>query len=272
MHKVILSSLVAAIMGGTSTLAPEPTDIIVESPKLSPLVKIAVIDTGIDPYFASNGPICQGESKDFVGTGIVDNHGHGTHISGLIDQYAKDDVFEPGEDMDRSLKIPLRYCQMILKYYDPKQEADNLELTIKALRYAIDHKANIINYSGGGTEYSQQEHDLIIEALDKGIKIVAAAGNEHSDIDKHPYYPAMYDKRIYVVGNLAQPQSQELACTDKGRKIACSSNFGDSVNTWEIGDKVLSRLPGHTYGYMTGTSQAAAIKSGKLVRQMLLAE
>ena len=71
----------------------------------------------------------------------------------------------------------------------------------------------------------------------------------------------MYDKRIYIVGNLVKKDS---------RSIANTSNYGEPVNTWEVGTNVLSRLPGKSFGFMTGTSQATAVKTGKIVREMLL--
>ena len=229
-------------------------------------VKVAVIDTGIDPALMASNTFCDSGHKDFTNTSLKDNHGHGTHVSGLIDQYAKNFLFirngKIPKDVNDIDKINVNYCQIILKFYDPKAVgSDNLKNTIKAFEWAIANKVDIINYSGGGAEFSQAEHDVVVRALNAGIKVVAAAGNERSDIDKHKYYPAMYDKRIYIVGNLVDTNS---------RQIASSSNRGKSVNTWELGTNILSRLPNNSFGFMTGTSQATAVKSGKLVREMLL--
>ena len=224
-------------------------------------IVVAVIDTGISTELLSGNSYCKDGHKDFTGMGLKDNHGHGTHISGIIDQYAKNHIFTKGKVPKDIDKLKENYCQIIIKYYDPKAKGnDNPKNTIKSFKWAIDQKVDIINYSGGGTEFSKEEKEVVEEALNKGIKVVAAAGNERSNIDKHKYYPAMYDKRIYVVGNLVDSHS---------RNIAVTSNYGKSVNTWEVGTNVLSRLPVNKYGYMTGTSQATAIKSGKLVREML---
>lgn len=227
-------------------------------------VKVAIIDTGIDPVMLNSKEYCKTGHKDFTGAGIKDDHGHGTHISGIVDQYAKGFALvkdgTPKQLKDKSAN----YCQIIIKYYDSKgSDVNNLFNTIKALRWAIDQKVDIINYSGGGVAPYEEEKKLIIEALDKGIKVVAAAGNERSDLEIRPYYPAMYDKRIYIVGNLV---------SDKSREIASSSNFGKPVNTWEVGTNVLSTLPNGLFGRMSGSSQATAVKSGKLVKEMLQAE
>lgn len=255
---------------GNSNLADTKTQKEIKKPTNSSPIKrkkkrimVAVIDTGLDESLMNKDWVCPEGHKDFSGNGLNDTHGHGTHISGLVDQYAKDYIFLKNKKAPKDIdNVEADYCQIIIKYYDPKS-SDNLENTIKAFRWAIDQHVDIINYSGGGLEANKAEKAVVQEALDKGIKFVAAAGNERSDIDMHPYYPAMYDKRIFIVANLVSPDSRE---------VASSSNTGKSINTYEIGTNILSRLPGSTFGYMTGTSQAAAIKSGKLVREMLLAK
>jgi len=110
--------------------------------------------------------------------------------------------------------------------------------------------------SGGGTEPSTEEKALVTEALNKGITLVLAAGNERSDLLSHPYYPAMYDKRAIIVGNESRTHSR-----------VPSSNWGPTVE-WEIGENVMSYLP-RGQGTMNGTSQATAVRTGKLVRQKL---
>lgn len=232
---------------------------------------VAIIDTGISDDLRDMPYICKMGHKDFTGTGLTDHHGHGSHISGLIQQYVTNNIVNINsntESINKMLHTKSPYCQVILKYYDPTQKnADNLAQEIAALRYAIDIKVDYINFSGGGTEKSKEEMVLIEEALNKGIKIVVAAGNEHANIDevkyKAPnvkyehYYPADLDSRLVVVGNLSQT---------KGR--CPSSNFGNTINSWEVGENSYSTTE-HGFGYMTGTSQSTAIKSGKLIRKAL---
>lgn len=227
-------------------------------------VKVAVIDTGIDPDMLERKEYCKTGHKDFTGSGIQDEHGHGTHISGVIDQYAKAAVLVSEVKPQELKDIKVNYCQIVLKYYDSNgSDLMNLTRTVQALRWAIDQEVDIINYSGGGIAPSEEERKLIIEALDKGIKVVASAGNEHSDLAKRPFYPAMYDTRIYIVGN---------GVSNKVKDRAPTSNYGTAINTWEKGENVLSTLPHGQYGWMTGTSQSAAKKSGKLVRELLYGE
>ena len=170
---------------------------------------------------------------------VTDNHGHGTHIAGIISRNAGNSD----------------YCLMVLKYYDPKvTNSDNLKASTKAFKYAISQNVDIINYSGGGTEYDETECKVIKQALDKGISVVAAAGNEGKGFDKQAYYPAMCDSRILVVENIGID----------GKRMA-SSNYGpDTLKA--VGELVMSLMPNNKYGLMTGTSQATAVITGKLVK------
>ncbi len=218
-------------------------------------VIVAVIDTGFDfestwsdVTYLKKPRVCKYGHKDFTGLGLKDSHGHGTHIAGLIAQYA-----------DKA-----NYCLVILKYYHTeKDQFDHLRNSVLAFQRAIDLKVSVINYSGGGIEKSEIECLLMKKALNMGIVVIAAAGNEGSDINKKPYYPAMCDSRIITVGNL-----------ENNGMYAKSSNYSNSVEleakgmVYEKGVRVLSTLPNNSDGLMTGTSQAAAIRTGKIVNDL----
>jgi subtilisin family serine protease len=214
-------------------------------------IVVAVIDTGIQfdhPYLADNIHVYQGKSSaqnygvDFSGKKVsqtpVDTHGHGTHVAGIIKS-----VFP-------EVKL------LALKYYNPQASGQqNLESTIKALEYAVKMNVDVINYSGGGPEPSIDELRILKEAEKKGILIVAAAGNERSNIDdkKNAYYPASYGlSNIITVG-----------AHDEEMQIISSSNYGkNSVDIAAPGFKIRSAIPMSGAGYMTGTSQATAFVTG----------
>lgn len=214
-------------------------------------VVVAVIDTGIQsnhPFLAPNIHVISGKpgssnyGVDFSGGKITntpaDQHGHGTHVAGIVKSVYPD------------VKI------LALKYYNPKASGQaNLEATIKALKYAVDNNVDVINYSGGGPEASVEELRILKEAERKGILVIAAAGNERSNIDdkKHAYYPASYGlSNIITVG-----------AHDDNLNIIASSNYGKkSVDIAAPGHRIRSAIPGNGAGYMTGTSQATAFVSG----------
>ena len=193
-------------------------------------IKVAVIDTGLNKDYKYE--LCG--IKDFTGTDVFDNHGHSTNISGIIHKQAK------GSD----------YCQIILKFFDKKSEISRTKAVNDALRFAIDQKSDIINISLGGSEPNKREKSLIIEALNKGITIVAAAGNEGQEGCN--YYPACYDSRIIVVGSSNQ----------NGVRLD-SSNYSSKVDAYMDGYEV--KADGITH---SGTSQSTAKMTGILVKAL----
>lgn len=214
-------------------------------------VVVAVIDTGIQldhPFLAENIYVRQGKksaenygldfSSKIPSTKPVDIHGHGTHVAGIVKS-----VFP-------EVKI------LALKYYNPQASGQqNLESTVRALEYAVKMNVDIINYSGGGPEPSTEELRVLKEAEKKGIIIVAAAGNERSNIDdkKNAYYPASYGlSNIITVG-----------AHDEEMQIIPSSNYGkNSVDIAAPGHRIRSAIPQGGAGVMTGTSQATAFVTG----------
>jgi len=199
---------------------------------------VAVIDTGLAEPILESGyrlGICKFGHKDFTGEGIKDTHGHGTNVSGLIHRGA----------------IGSNYCQVIIKYYSKSaSNKENLDRMIAAIKYAVAIRVDYINLSGGGIAPFPEEKAAVDDALKHGIKIIAAAGNEKTDLAKQTYYPAMYDDRIIVVGD----------GVDEAHK-AKTSNYGKRVNIWR--DGVNQTAFGITE---TGTSQATAIYTGELIK------
>jgi subtilisin family serine protease len=242
---------------------------------LAKTLTIAVIDTGVDRN--SNDKLCKMGHKSFTvdktdTDALKDNHGHGTHVASLIRREAG----------------LLDYCIVAIKYYaDSQTGSQNLKAEMAAIQYAINIKVDYINLSEGGPEFDEKEEQLIKKALDQGIKIVAAAGNERSNIDEpeNYYYPACYDKRITVVGNLKE--MPRMSWVDKfkelvqvpfsgGRSVigpplerSPSSNYGKRVDRWEMGTEVEGVVPGGKTAKLTGTSQATGIATGKMIREQL---
>ncbi|MCB0342994.1 MAG: S8 family serine peptidase [Pseudobdellovibrionaceae bacterium] len=241
-------------------------------------IVVAVIDTGIDIHHVdlqknlwvnkgevgmdaegrdkatngvdddNNGFIDDVHGVNFVGqtTDLSDNHGHGTHIAGIIGA-------EGGNGVGISGVAP-RVSLMILKYYDPHAYGgNNLNNTVRAIDYATRMGAHIINYSGGGLQPSESEKQAIARAQKKGVLFVAAAGNEKSNSDVNGYYPADYELDNII----------SVTAIDRGKNVLPSSNYGEqTVDIAAPGNDIFSTLPSGQYGQMTGTSQATAFVSG----------
>lgn len=209
-------------------------------------IRVGIVDTGLDvtdPRFSSL--LCKdGHHFDFVENKPMekDIHGHGTHITGLIKEYAG----------------KANYCLLIYRYYDNGAFGfNNIMNEIRSIRQAITDRADIINISGGGDDFSAIECRTIEEA--KNVIFVVAAGNEGRSIDPpNGYFPAACSSsNVIAVGSLNENGSRLLF-----------SNFGTIVKRWELGFYVLSTLPNDRVGVMSGTSQSTAIATGKIVSKM----
>jgi subtilisin family serine protease len=215
-------------------------------------IVVAVIDTGIDPkhpFLAHNLYVTKGMAGvnnyglDFSKNRVsesrpFDSHGHGTHVAGIV------------KSIHPEVKI------LTLKYYNPKASGqDNLNSTIEALRYAVNQNVDIINYSGGGPEPALEELRILKLAEKKGILVVAAAGNEESNIDKraNAYYPASYGLKNIIT----------VTAYNQSLQLLNSSNYGkETVDISAPGYRIKSSLPNGRAGYLTGTSQATAFVTG----------
>jgi len=200
-------------------------------------IRVLEIDSGVDlthPEVREHVNISNWNGN----TDYLDQQGHGTHIAGIILK-------------DTCQQVELTSC----KYYDvDNNNKQNIDNTIKCFKRAITEHFDIINYSSGGPDPSPLELDVL-----KQIKttIVVAAGNNNADLNIQHYYPASYGlSNIIIVGNL------------DGYKRNESSSFGLINMVWEEGTRIYSFFPGGRYGIMTGTSQAAAFRTNRILRGM----
>lgn len=125
----------------------------------------------------------------------------------------------------------------------------------EGIRYAVDHGADVINMSISKELATKEERAAIRYAIDKGVVLVAAAGNEGAGkpgpTGFAPYsYPAAF------------PGVVSVGATDRGLRRASFSNFNPSVLVSAPGVDILGAGPGDEYWVGRGTSQASALVSG----------
>ncbi len=203
-----------------------------------PDIIIAILDTGIDRYHEElDGKIM--EEVNFTDSPTVnDLHGHGTHIAGIIVASLNNNKGIAGFAPECRL--------MNVKVADDTGKCRAKDIT-EGIIWAADNGADIINISLELVEPSAELEAAIDYAWNKGVIIIAAAGNDGSNL---PVYPAFYETSI-AVSALRQDDS-----------LAPISNYGDWVDVAAPGFDIYSTLPGDNYGYKSGTSFAAAYTSG----------
>jgi len=199
-------------------------------------IKVAVIDTGksSDP----NIKLCKNGHRDFTGKGIEDHYGHGTNVSMLIN----------------NASMSSDYCIIVIKVWENHTGEFDL---VEIFNYVRSLKPDIINMSGGyviPTEINKNKdstYKAVENILNDGIIFVNSAGNNNINLDTNcVFFPACYDDRMVVVGNMLIDGTRHPR-----------SNYGNLViDRWEMGTNIV------TNKYLwTGTSQAAAIATGKIV-------
>lgn len=199
--------------------------------------------TGVDDD--DNGYIDDIHGYDFINNKgeVIDDHGHGTHIAGILGAQGNDGVGIVG--IQWNVKI------MSLKFLAANGGGD-LAAAIKAIRYAIKMGAKITNNSWGGGEYSEILKSVIQEASEAGVLFVAAAGNSAQNADVLPEYPAAYNLENII----------SVAAVNNRGRLSDFSNFGaKSVHIAAPGENILSTIPGG-YASWSGTSMAAPYVTG----------
>lgn len=180
----------------------------------------------------------------------MDDHGHGTHVAGIIGMSANNG--EGGVGIAYGAKI------MAIKAGQATGIFSDTDIA-EAINYAVAMGADVINMSFGGTGKSFLIEEALANAFGTCV-LVAAAGNDglptadapDEFMKKADFYPAGYS---YVLGVMA---------TDEGGNLASFSNW-DYYNNggtaeYELaapGVDIFSTLPGNQYAIWDGTSMAA---------------
>ena len=183
------------------------------------------------------------------GTGApFDENGHGTHVAGIVAAVGNNG--RGGSGVAWAAQI------MALKFLDSTGNGYTSD-AIEAIDYARRKGAKVINASFAGPDYSTSFREALLRARSAGIVFVAAAGNETSDNDVTPTYPANYNLDNVVT----------VAATARNDALADFSNFGSqSVHLAAPGGGIFSTyfLGDDSYVEMGGTSMAAPQVAGAI--------
>jgi subtilisin family serine protease len=232
-------------------------------------VTIAIIDSGIDLGHPDLAPNLWTNAGEVPGNGIDDDHngyvddvhgydfvdgdgtpqdlnGHGTHVAGIVAARGGNGIGVAGVAWHARL-MPLRVL-----------DADARGTTTavaRALHYAVDNGARIVNLSLAGPAGTPDLRDAVDYAQAHGVLVVVAAGNDGADLASSPTYPTSY------------PQDDVLgvAATNESGGLSAVSDYGPGADLAAPGEQILSTALGGGYEWRTGTSMAAPHVAGALV-------
>jgi thermitase len=206
----------------------------------SATITLAILDTGIDLTSQEfSGRVVPG--YNFIGedTNVQDDHGHGTHVSGIAAASGNNGVGIAGLAWNISI-LPVKVLSGSGEGY--------VSDLIAGIDFARERGAKIINISLGTSTFSELLQEAVNRAIDAGVLVVAAAGNSGTESNA-PSYPAAFPGVIAV------------AATDSTDVRAPYSTSGSYVSIAAPGTGIYSTYPGG-YATMSGTSAAAAHVSG----------
>ncbi|WP_303699856.1 S8 family peptidase [Lentibacillus sp. CBA3610] len=222
---------------------------------------IAIIDTGCD----MNHPDLEGQiidGRNFTNDGdeaeYGDENGHGTHVAGTAAAAAGDEGIAG---------VAPKAKLLIVKVLDSNGSGD-YQWIIDGINYATDwegpngEKVRAISMSLGGPEDVQELYHAVKRAIDAGIPVVCAAGNEGDDRHETDEYafPGAYNEVVQV------------GAINFDREIAHFSNTNNEIDIVAPGVDILSAYTDQKYARLSGTSMATPHVSGALALVSNVAE
>jgi subtilisin family serine protease len=188
--------------------------------------------------------LADGDGNPNPPTGIstTDAFNHGTHCAGIASAVTNNN--KGIASIGFGCKI------MAVKCTKNTDDGGLIRNAMDGVTYAMRNNANIISMSFGSEGTSTTEQLILNTAHNKGIILVAAAGNDNVST---PFYPASYANVISV------------GATDRFDQKAAFSNFGSTVDVMAPGLDIFSTLASGNntdYGSFSGTSMACPLVAG----------
>lgn len=202
-------------------------------------VTVAVVDTGVDashPDLAgrvlTGTDFVEPAEGEAVTDGTVDPNGHGTHVAGIIAS-TPDNGFGTAGLAPAAHIAPVRVLNA---------EGDGWASDVAAgVDWATEHGADVINLSLGTSTPVAALETMIEAALDAGVVVVAASGNEAASAVSYP---------------AAQPRVIAVGSTNSDDTLSSFSNKGAALDVVAPGSAIVSTWPGNRYALLDGTSMA----------------
>lgn len=229
---------------------------------------VGIVDSGVDvshPQLKGQIQINENETPynglDDDGNGLIDDHtsydfyakkgdyppsvDHGSHVAGII----------TAAHQAPSLPLGVAPESKIIATNFLSHQAGgggDLDDAIAAIKYTVSRGAKVVNASWGGAPCSVVLSEVIASLESQDVLMVVAAGNEHTNIDYFPSYPAAYNLPTQITVGAIGPSNI----------MTGFSNYGEQmVHLMAPGDLIYSTVIGG-YESLAGTSMAAPFVSG----------
>ncbi|MCW1968578.1 MAG: S8 family serine peptidase [Anaerolineae bacterium] len=202
-------------------------------------ILIGILDTGIDLSHPDLTRKIFG-GYDFANNDELprDDHGHGTHIAGIVGAQSNNGIGVAGVCWN---------CRMMVVKVLDEENRGYYSWWSSGIEYAVDHDVHAINMSMGGNSLSLSLQDAVRYAYFANVPILAAMMNEGSSALN---YPAAFPEVIAV------------GMTNRNDVRDVRSSYGAHIHLVAPGTDIYSTMRGNTYALMTGTSMATPYVTG----------
>ncbi len=187
-------------------------------------ITVAVVDTGVANHSFLSGRIVSGYDYIDNDADPTDLNSHGTHVAGTI------------VDCTPGLNVYI----MPVRVLGADGSGTNTTVGL-GIRYAADYGAKVVNLSLGGG-HSNYLDESVKYAINKGVTVCVAAGNEYSD--------TIYSCPAHMMEPIV------VGAVDKYDSKANFSNYGDSLDVVAPGVGITSCVLNGQYDTYDGTSMA----------------
>ncbi|MCK4224404.1 MAG: S8 family serine peptidase [candidate division Zixibacteria bacterium] len=231
-------------------------------------VIVSVLDSGIPMLSGSlshpdlNDPakIILGQDLVGDGEGVRDTRGHGTHVTGIISAETNNGVGVAGVSWNCRI--------MVNQVFNTNGQATH-EAFRDGMIYSVDNRANVVNYSGGGS-HSDTKVQGVAYANTHNVLLVACAGNSGGGPVWYPAGYSGYFRNVIGVSSTDHTDHvSEFSSIGNGVCVAAPGGYGGVFDY----DDIYSTMPNYyvtlngygitqNYGYCFGTSMASPMVAG----------
>lgn len=204
-------------------------------------IRVAVVDTGFSDKSIPDGSIAGGKNYIVESMGTDDTYGHGTAVASIILENVPD----------------AELVALVSSIYDHgKLTQVDADTFAKIIMDAVDvYECDVINVSAGFAADVETVRQAVDYAKEKGVVIVAAAGNDYQDNPDAKYYPAAYES-VIAVGSMNENKTS----------ISDFSQRGEWVDIYECGENITVKTLSGNERIVSGTSYSAAIVTARVCK------
>lgn len=204
-------------------------------------VIVGIIDTGISTNAIDSDHILDGKNYIDPSLDTEDTYGHGTAVASVI-----------LKEFPQAKFVPL----VSNAYNKGKIEQVDNDLFAQMIRDAVDvYHCQIINLSVGLILDKPSIREAVVYAEEKGVLVVASAGNDYATDGEFTYYPAAYET-VLSVGSVNK----------KKKEISDFSQRGEWVDIYARGEEITIKTLSGDKRESEGASYSAALVTARAAR------